>query len=225
MTGHEIDLHHDVEGTGPPVVFTHGFLNTGDAWAGAVAALGGSVHSVRWDLRGHGGSEPARPGEYSRDHALADLRRMIDVVGRPAILVGHSLGGYLSLAYAILHPDEVAGLVMVAGGPGFRSMTSLERWNESIDVMAAARPELPPGMEVISKHVDAMVMDRLSEIKVPVAVVVGEKDRQFVASADVFDKYLNVVQRVVVPDIGHMVHVKCPDVVADAVRTVVAALP
>jgi pimeloyl-ACP methyl ester carboxylesterase len=80
-------------------------------------------------------------------------------------------------------------------------------------------------MEVISMHVDAMVMDRLGEITVPVATVVGERDKQFVASADVFDKYLDVRRRTVVPDTGHMVHTKRPEVVAEAVRLLVGQLP
>lgn len=172
MTGDQLHLHHRIEGDGTPVVFTHGFLNTGDVWDAAVAALGGEVRALSWDLRGHGQSAPAPSGQYGRSHAVADLGRMIDAVGRPAVLVDHSLGGYLSLAHAIVNPDDVAGLVMVAGGPGFRNMESLHRWNDSIDAMAAARPELPDGMEEISKHVDAMVMDRLGEIRVPVAVVV-----------------------------------------------------
>ncbi len=222
-TGPELQLHHHVEGEGTPVVFTHGFLNTGDVWAGAVAALGGQARSLYWDLRGHGGSDPAPVGQYGRSYALADLGRMLDVAGRPAVLAGHSLGGYLSLAYAIGHPDEVAGLVMVAGGPGFRNPDSLAQWNVGIDAMTAKRPELPDGVGEISKHVDSMVMDRLAEITVPVAVVVGERDKQFVASAAVFRKYLNVVHEVVVPDMGHMVHAKAPDTVAAAVQAVIAA--
>ena len=65
-------------------------------------------------------------------------------------------------------------------------------------------------------HVDAMVMDRLSEIAVPAAVVVGERDKRFLASADVFDRYLDVRLRAIVPDAGHMVHAKAPAAVADA---------
>ena len=61
---------------------------------------------------------------------------------------------------------------------------------------------------MISMHVDAMVMDRMSEIQVPATVIVGERDKRFMASADVFEKYLNVSGRTVVPGAGHMVHVK-----------------
>lgn len=214
----EPSLHHDVVGDGVPVVYTHGWLNTGDVWSGVVDALAGSVRSVTWDMRGHGRSEAAAPGLYTRDHALSDLGRILDVAGRPAILVGHSLGGYLSLAQAILRPDDVAALVLVAAGPGFRSPDSREQWNDSVRLMAAKAENLPEGMEEISMHVDSMVMDRLSEITAPAYTVVGERDKRFQASADVFDKYLDVKQRVQVPDAGHMVHAKQPVPVADAVR-------
>ena len=219
-----LHLHHTINGSGTPVVFTHGWLNTGDVWSGVVDALGGSVRSLSWDLRGHGQSGLAPPGQYERAQALDDLGRMVAAAGSPAVLVGHSLGGYLSLAQAILAPEQVAGLVLVAAGPGFRSMKSLEAWNESVEAMAAKAENLPEGMERISMHVDSMVMDRLGEITVPVVAVCGERDKRFIASMDVFDKHLDVRSRVIVPDAGHMVHAKQPEAVADAVRTLVAEL-
>ncbi len=218
----ELHLHHRVTGDGAPVVFTHGWLNTGDVWSGVVAELDGSVRSVTWDLRGHGDSEVAPAGRYGRDHALADLSRMIETAGRPAILVGHSLGGYLSLAQAILSPGDVAGLVLVAAGPGFRSDDSRDQWNANVREMAAARDDVPPGQVEITEHVDALVIDRLGEIAVPAITLVGERDKRFLASADVFDKYLDVRQRITVPDAGHMLHAKQPAAVAEAVRAMAA---
>ena len=200
------------------MLFTHGWLNTGEVWSGVVDELDGEVRSATWDLRGHGRSEAAPVGEYGRDFALADLRRVLDAVGRPAILVGHSLGGYLSLAQAILEPSSVSGLVLVAAGPGFRSEASRNRWNESIAPMAA-KADIPEGQEEITLHVDSMVMDHLPDIEVPVVTVIGERDQRFLASADVFDKHLDVRERIVVPDAGHMVHAKQPKVVAGAVRS------
>ena len=95
--------------------------------------------------------------------------------------------------------------------------TTREQWNDSVRTLAAER-DLPEGMEVISMHVDAMVMDRMSEIQVPATVIVGERDKRFMASADVFEKYLNVSGRTVVPGAGHMVHVKGAPGVAAALR-------
>lgn len=231
MTESQPALHIDVtevsassSGEGPPVIFTHGWLNTGDVWSGVVEELAGSLRTATWDLRGHGRSDAPPPGEYSREHALSDLARVVDKVGRPAVLVGHSLGGYLSLAHAILSPQDVAGLVLVAAGPGFRSDDSREKWNDSVRAMAAKRDDLPDGMEVISMHTDSMVMDRMAEIAVPACSLVGERDERFKASMAVFDKHLDVRQRVEVPDAGHMVHLKQPAAVADAVRSLVATV-
>jgi pimeloyl-ACP methyl ester carboxylesterase len=223
--GPELHLDHEVSGDGTPVVLTHGWLNTGQVWASTVEHLGGRVRALTWDLRGHGGSDAAEPGSYERVDALGDLSRMIEVAGRPAVLVGHSLGGYLSLAQAILSPDDVAGLVMVAGGPGFRSEASLARWNEGVAAMASGRDDVPPGMERISMHVDSLVLDRLDEIRVPVVTIVGERDTRFLASADVFDKHLDVRQRIIVPDAGHMVHARHGDVVARAILDLDALVP
>ncbi len=218
----QLHLHYDIAGDGFPVVFTTGWRNVGEVWGSAVDSLDGAARSLTWDLRGHGRSEVAPPGHYGRDYALDDLGRMIDVAGRPAVLVGHSLGGYLSLAEAILSPERVAGLVLVAAGPGFRSRDSLEQWNDSVVAMAAKADDVPEGMEEISMHVDSLVIDRLAEIDVPAIVVVGERDKRFLASADVFAKHLDVRERIVVPDAGHMVHAKHGDVVADAVRSMLA---
>jgi pimeloyl-ACP methyl ester carboxylesterase len=220
----ELHLHYDLAGDGTPVVFTAGWRNTGEVWSSTVFALDGAVRSLTWDLRGHGRSGVAPPGEYGRAYALADLDRMIDVAGAPAVLVGHSLGGYLSLAETILSPARVAGLVLVAAGPGFRSRDSLEQWNESVRAMAADADDVPDGMEEISMHVDSLVIDRLGEIGVPAIVIVGERDKRFLASADVFAKYLDVRERIVVPDAGHMVHAKHGKVVADAVRSMAALI-
>ena len=104
-------------------------------------------------------------------------------------------------------------------GPGFRNPDSREQWNDSVRATAADR-DIPEGMEVISMHVDAMVMDRLGEVAAPACVVVGARDKRFLASADVFEKYLDVKERHIIDDMGHMVHVKAPTDVAGALRSV-----
>lgn len=209
----------DVSGSGPPLLFIHGWLNDAEVWSGVISELDDAFTCIAVDLRGHGKSEPAGEGNYGRALVLDDLRKVLDEhAGGQAVLVGHSLGGYLSLALAIQDPSRVVGLGLVAAGPGFRSPKSLASWNESVQSIADGR-DLAPGMEAISMHVDSMVMDRLGEIEVPAAVIVGERDKRFLASADVFDKHLNVVSRTIVADAGHMVHAKQPAAVAEQLRT------
>lgn len=213
-------LHVLDEGDGPAMLFVHGWLNDASVWSGVIADLATDHRCLAVDLRGHGASAATGPGSYGRDVVLGDLRRVLDDRDIPsAVLVGHSLGGYLALALAIEDPDRVDGLGLIAAGPGFRNPDSLEQWNDSVRSMAAER-ELPEGMEAISMHVDSMVLDRLGEITAPACVVVGERDRRFRSSADVFDRYLDVRHRAIVAGAGHMVHVKAPDAVAGALRSV-----
>lgn len=219
----DVNLHISESGAGTPVVFTHGWADDSTAWDGTVAALGDDARSLVYDIRGHGKSDVPPPGQYSRDHALADLQRVIDQAGAPVVLAGHSYGGYLSLAHTIAHPEQVLGLVLVAAGPGFRKPEAREQWNASVDV-AAQKLGVPAGTEEISKHTDSWVMDSLGEITAPALVMVGEHDKRFAASAAVFEKYLDVRQSIVVPDAGHSMHKKRGPVVADAIREFLSQL-
>jgi len=69
---------------------------------------------VLYDLRGHGRSERPPTG-YTVDDAVADLLALLDVleITHPVVLLGNSFGGTVALAFAIAHPDRVAGLVLV----------------------------------------------------------------------------------------------------------------
>lgn len=212
-------LAFDDRGEGPVLFFVHGFLNDAAVWAKVIDELQGDFRCIAVDLPGHGRSQGSGPGSYGRDLVLDDIRAVMDSTGcGPAVMVGHSLGGYLSLAMAIEDPDRVTGLGLVGAGPGFRNPASREKWNDSVRSLVAER-DLPEGMEVISMHVDSFVMDRMAEIQVPATVIVGERDKAFMASADVFEKNLNVVARTVVAGAGHMVHVKGVPAVAEALRS------
>lgn len=217
-----LPLTVDERGTGPVLLFVHGFMNDAAIWDGVLDELQSDFRCIAVDLPGHGRHPGNGPGTYGRDAVLDDLRQVLDDRDiEQAVLVGHSLGGYLSLALAIEDPSRVLGLGLVGAGPGFRNPKSREQWNESVEAIAA-KSDLPDGMEVISMHVDSMVMDRLQEVTVPSAVIVGERDKRFMASADVFDKHLNVTSRTIVEGAGHMVHLKAAPAVAAALRAAFA---
>src|SRR3546814_5565266 len=71
--------------------------------------------------------------------SLAWLDVAIEAAGPgPAVLVGHSLGGYLSLCRTVLEPTGVAGLVLIATGPGFRDARSEEHTSELQSLMRSS---------------------------------------------------------------------------------------
>ncbi len=216
-------LDIDDRGQGASIVFTHGFTDHLGSWAAMIDDLSADHRCLSWSMRGHGASEVTPPGTYTREHALADMRTVTDRAEAPYVLVGHSLGGYLSLAHTLRYPDEVRALVLVGAGPGFSKPEAMEQWNAMVDRSAAKNP-LAEGVEVISKHFDSWVIDNLATITAPTLVIVGEGDKQFMASASLFAKRLNVLNSVVVPDAGHSVHRQQPAAVVAAMRPFLAGL-
>ena len=204
-------------GTGPAIIFTHGWTDNRSAWDDVIESLQDEARCLAWSMRGHGNSFSPPPGEYTRDHTLSDLKLITEKSEGKVILAGHSLGGYLSLAHCLLHPENVAALILVGAGPGFRKKESIDQWNSSV-IKSAKELDLPEGSEATALHTDAWVIDSLSEIQVPTLVIVGEHDKRFRVSMSVFEKYLNVKSSVVVKDAGHSVHRKKPEQVADAIK-------
>lgn len=93
---------------------THGFGDTSSTWDAQWPQLVRRYRALRWDLPGHGRSpRHDDPEAYSRNAALDHLDAMIRRVGDDAVLIGHSLGGYLSLCRAFAPPrapqDDLPG--------------------------------------------------------------------------------------------------------------------
>lgn len=102
-----------VEGDGPPVVMLHGMAATADCWMYARDSLRRRFRVVAPDLPGHGRSTGGLR-RYSLSFFSAWLDGFLDALRLPAItLVGHSMGGAISLAYALARPDRVQALVLV----------------------------------------------------------------------------------------------------------------
>jgi pimeloyl-ACP methyl ester carboxylesterase len=111
---HWIDFRHGAPGDGPPLVFVHGLGGSHLNWALVGPELAVRRRAVALDLRGFG----LTPGDRRTATIWANvalLHQFIDqITGGPAILVGNSMGGMLSILQAHAHPESVAGLVLIA---------------------------------------------------------------------------------------------------------------
>lgn len=172
-------LHVQRSGSGTPaLVFIHGLGGTTATWDGVVDLLSSSHLTVAVDLLGHGQSPvPEDPALYTRDAALADLDDVLAAIDGPAVLVGHSLGGYLSLAHAATRPGAVAGIVVLNTGPGFRDPDKREGWNER-SRRNAHRFGVPIQATNLNLQEDSVVMERLADMTVPTLVLAGSADRE-----------------------------------------------
>ena len=111
-------IHHVMQGEGEPVILIHGAAASLHDWnwlAPELVAHGYRVAAL--DLPGHGESvKPEDPQEYNAGSVNARLSEWLNDLHleEPFVLVGHSMGGYLSLAYALHNPRRVRAVVLIA---------------------------------------------------------------------------------------------------------------
>ncbi len=189
-----------------PMLLTHGYSASARMWDDNVPTLARDRLVVTWDLPGHGESEaPDDPGAYTHETCLAEIERLLDGVGAErAVLCGQSLGGFLSLSYALARPDRVAALVLVDSGPGFRDEGAREQWNTA----ARERPD-GPVRELLVQY-DSTVFDGLVDVSVPTLIVVGSEDGLFLPASEVMESRISGARRLVLDGAGHMANVDAP---------------
>lgn len=104
------------QGSGRPVICIHGLAASLHDWDDLLPALAASdYHGYALDLLGHGESPKPDSRSYKTKWVLRHLEAWIDSLNlkEPPVLVGHSLGGYLALRYALRQPERVRALVLV----------------------------------------------------------------------------------------------------------------
>jgi 2-succinyl-6-hydroxy-2,4-cyclohexadiene-1-carboxylate synthase len=135
---------------GLPLVLVHGFSGHRDDFIGVMPELARHRRVIAPDLRGHGDSHsPASVSEYSFDHVVKDLLGLLAHLGIPRCdLLGHSMGGMISLRFALAHPERIRSLIFLCSGP--EVPTTLDR--EAFEKAAAIAEE--HGMETLRKLSD-----------------------------------------------------------------------
>jgi 3-oxoadipate enol-lactonase len=112
VTSSQPKLQYVRDGTGPPVLLSHAVGCSLTMWDEIVPALARRFTVIRWDARGHGGSEAA-DAPFSISDLIADAVRVLDELTVDRVSwIGLSLGGMIGQGLAIEHPDRVARLVL-----------------------------------------------------------------------------------------------------------------
>jgi pimeloyl-ACP methyl ester carboxylesterase len=231
-----ITINYEVSGrvSAPtPLLLTHGYSSSSRMWDGNRSSLGADRRVVTWDIRGHGLSgSPDDPSFYSARASVDDMAAILDAcdIDR-AIVGGLSLGGYLSLAFYLDHPDRVEALMIFDAGPGFKKDSARQRWNSWAEARAAAfredglgalatSPEVSGGphdptglaraaLGILTQH-DSRVIESLPMVLVPTLVLVGKDDRLFLAAADYMAAKIPNATKVVLPGAGHAANIDQP---------------
>lgn len=116
LNGTEISYRY-MSGTGVPVLLVHGVGSSMDTWSDLSSRINGAGRPVVVvDLFGHGRSG-AGNGDYSLGANATMLRDLLDYLGIDQVhLVGHSLGGGVSMQMFSQFPDRIASLTLIASG-------------------------------------------------------------------------------------------------------------
>src|SRR6516162_7401731 len=110
-----LDIHHEVQGEGPPVVFVHGLGATSNVWHAQRVTLSKNYRAIVYDRSGCGRSQQARDG-YSIDAWADELAGLLDHLAVPsAVVVGHSLGSMVAQRFAGKYASRTRALVLAGG--------------------------------------------------------------------------------------------------------------
>jgi 3-oxoadipate enol-lactonase len=113
-----ISLAYERRGKGAPLLLVHGFPLDHTTWEPLLAHLEADFDVILPDLRGFGQSD-APEGAYTVEQMAADLAGLLDALNiQKTYIAGHSMGGYVSLAFARAYPERVLGLGLIGSQAG-----------------------------------------------------------------------------------------------------------
>ena len=146
-----VRLHYVGAGTGPLILFLHGFPEFWYAWKNQLTDFGSDHHAVALDMRGFNLSDkPADVAQYRLDILVEDIRAVAAHLSldKKFVLVGHDWGGFVAWAFAAAHPQALEKLVIInASHPAVfaRLLTSdpaQQKASEYMEIFRSAQAEL-----------------------------------------------------------------------------------
>ena len=109
-----IQIAYTRKGTGKPLVLVHGYPMDHTVWDEVLPLLEKDFDVITPDLRGFGQSDVIE-SQYKISDMAADIAGLLDQLGiEKAVIAGHSMGGYVALAFARAYPERVLGLGLVS---------------------------------------------------------------------------------------------------------------
>ena len=128
-------VHFTDSGTGLPIILIHGFLETVSVWNDLTPLLQNTYRVISIDLPGHGKSDGLGELHSMEEMAIVANAIIENIEIEKAIFLGHSMGGYVCLAYAELFPEKVKGLGLINSTPLADSTEKKQKRERAIDAV------------------------------------------------------------------------------------------
>jgi pimeloyl-ACP methyl ester carboxylesterase len=246
-----VDLYYKEVGQGIPLIFLHGFPFNHTIWQPLIPLLEKQVRLILPDLRGFGQS-PVTENTYPMRLLAEDVVHLMDRLElEQAVLVGHSMGGYVSLAFAQAYPNRLRGLGLVATQSAAdtperrqtRYKTAEAVAHKGARVVASNMVSVLTPKKELQEAISQIILQahplgivgalkgmaerpdmtsELSQISAPAVVLAGEVD-QFSSKeqAEMMAQMLPKGWLVSIPNAGHMLMMEDPARVAEALLQLV----
>lgn len=239
------------KGSGPTLLMLHGVGDHAGSWSVVAPVLAERYRVTLVDLPGHGDSGPST-GPLPMATVIAGAERALAEAGpEPVIVIGNSLGGWLTYLLAEAHPERVERLVIVGGGPlagePGPALTPTTR-EEAAALMARVRdasaPELPGYLlddlieragsgpiARLSSDVPGLVAalrpdQAVAALATPVDLLWGASDGLVPPSyAERLHRLLPRSRLTLLPACGHIPQVECPDAFLAALQELLSSQP
>jgi pimeloyl-ACP methyl ester carboxylesterase len=172
-----VKIRYYVQGKGVPVVLVHGWLSSAEinwGWPGTTALLARDYRVIALDVRGHGRSaRPTTIDAYGPELVEVVVRLLDHLKIKKAHIVGYSMGGIIAANVIARHPDRV--LSGALGGMGWLKVGGIAQWGFNQIGKNDARAQ---GFALCGRSLAklALTEEEIKAIRVPVTVLVGDKD-------------------------------------------------
>lgn len=246
-----ITINYEVAGDGPAVLLNHGYSATGRMWKPQADNLKDHYRVISWDMRGHGQTDsPDDPARYSEALTIGDMVALLQMLdAAPTVIGGLSLGGFMSLAFHLAHPELVRALVLCDTGPGYRNPEARAGWNRAAfkraeKLEAGGLAAIGSGTEVratakyhksaqglahaargMLAQFDDRIINHLPDIRVPTLVIVGSLDEPFRGPSDYMAAKIPGARLEVIEGAGHAANLDQPEAFNRVLREFLDSLP
>jgi 3-oxoadipate enol-lactonase len=164
-----LDIHYEVEGQGPPIVFIHGLGATSNVWHAQRTTLSKYYRAIVYDRSGSGRSQRARDS-YSIEAWADELAGLLDHLAVPAaVVVGHSLGSMVAQRFAGKYAARTRALVLAGGEDEFgaeekKALTERARAIEANGLIAVAGPWLTAVLSAATREANPALAGLVREM-------------------------------------------------------------
>jgi pimeloyl-ACP methyl ester carboxylesterase len=135
-------IHYTDSGTGKVIILLHGYLESSEVWNGFAERLQSQFRTISIDLPGCGLSDVH--GEvHSMEFMATVIKELIDSLKlKKVFMTGHSLGGYVTLAFLELFPEQLSGYCLFHSQPFPDTPAALEKRRREIEIVKVGKKNL-----------------------------------------------------------------------------------